>query len=63
MTTALRVMELATESYFMHDHRVLPRATCAARQGSQILLGLLITLLALPEVLIVEVFAQPLTRV
>src|SRR5919109_408296 len=45
VTEALRVMGLALEGQFTNDHRVLNRATWSARQGSRILLGLLITLL------------------
>src|SRR5258705_12927639 len=45
VTAALRVMGLATEGHFTNDHRVLNRATWSARQGSRILLGLLIALL------------------
>jgi hypothetical protein len=45
VAAALRVMELAMERHFTNDHRVLNRATWLARQGSRILLGLLITLL------------------
>ena len=44
VTAALRVMGLATEHHLTHDHRVLNRATWSARQGSQILSGVLITL-------------------
>jgi hypothetical protein len=43
VTAALRVMGLATERRFTNYHRVLNRATWSARQGSRILLGLLIT--------------------
>jgi hypothetical protein len=45
VTAALRVMGLATERRFTNYHRVLNRATWSARQGSRILLELLITLL------------------
>jgi DDE superfamily endonuclease len=45
VTAALRVMGLAAERHFTNYHRVLNRATWSARQGSRILLGLLITLL------------------
>src|SRR5919197_840561 len=45
---ALRVMGLATARHFTNDHRVLTRATWSARQGSRLLLGLLITLLVPP---------------
>src|SRR4051794_24115509 len=47
-TTALQVMGLATERCFTNDPRVLNRAVWSARQGSRLLLGLLITLLAPP---------------
>jgi hypothetical protein len=53
VTAALRVMGLATERHFTHDHRVLNRATWSARHGSQILLGVLITLLVPPGATIV----------
>ncbi len=49
VTAALRAMGLATEHRFTHDHRVLNRATWSARQGSRILLGLLVALLVPPE--------------
>jgi hypothetical protein len=45
VTAALRVMGLAMEPRFTTYHRVLNRARWSARQGSRILLGLLITLL------------------
>src|ERR687896_2544608 len=45
VTATLRVMGLAGERRFTNDHRVLNRATWSARQGSRILLGILITLL------------------
>src|SRR5262245_47638708 len=48
VTAALRVMGLATERHFTNYHRVLNRATWSARQGSRILLGVLITLLVPP---------------
>jgi DDE superfamily endonuclease len=53
VTAALRVMGSATERRFTNDHRVLNRATWSARQGSQILLGLLLTLLVPPGATIV----------
>jgi hypothetical protein len=53
VTAALRVMGLATERSFTNYHRVLNRATWSARHGSQILLGLLITLLVPPGAMIV----------
>src|ERR671923_1752706 len=48
VTAALRVMGLAAERHFTNYHRVLNRATWSARQGSQILLGLLSTFLVPP---------------
>src|SRR2546430_11723211 len=53
ITTALRLMGLSAERRFTNDHRVLNRATWSARQGSRILLGLLITLLVPPGATIV----------
>src|SRR5918992_491994 len=53
VTAALRVMGLAAERRFTNYHRVLNRATWSARQGSRILLGLLITLLVPPGATIV----------
>jgi hypothetical protein len=53
VTTALRVMGLSCERHFTNDHRVLNRATWSARQGSRILLGLLVTLLIPPGATIV----------
>src|ERR671931_1876456 len=53
VTAALHVMGLATERRFTNYHRVLNRATWSARQGSRILLGLLITLLVPPGATIV----------
>jgi hypothetical protein len=53
VTGALRVMGLALERQFANYHRVLNRATWSARQGSRILLGLLITLLVPPGATIV----------
>jgi hypothetical protein len=53
VTAVLRVMGLATERHFINDHRVLNRATWSARQGSRMLLGLLITLLVPSEATIV----------
>ena len=53
VTAALRVMGLAAERHFTNDHRVLNRATWSARQGSRILLGLLITLLVPPGATVV----------
>jgi hypothetical protein len=48
VTAALRAMGLAQERRFTSYHRVLNRATWSARQGSRILLGLLITALVPP---------------
>ncbi len=48
VTAALWVMGLATERRFANYHRVLNRATWAARQASQILLGMLISGLVPP---------------
>jgi DDE superfamily endonuclease len=53
VTAALRVMGLSGERHFTNYHRVLNRATWSALQGSQILLGLLITLLVPPGATIV----------
>jgi len=53
VTAALRVMGLAGERRFTNYHRVLNRASWAARQGSGMLLGLLITLLVPPGATIV----------
>jgi hypothetical protein len=53
VTTALRVMGLGAERHFTNYHRVLNRATWSARQGSRMLLGLLITLLVPPGATIV----------
>jgi hypothetical protein len=44
VTGALRVMGLAMERHFTNDPRVLNRAIWSARQGSRMLLGLLVTL-------------------
>src|SRR5919106_5723428 len=49
VTAALRATGLATERRFTNSHRVLNRATWSARQGSRILLSLLVTLLVPPE--------------
>jgi hypothetical protein len=43
VTATLRVMGLAAERRFTNYHRVLNRATWSARQGSRMLLGILIT--------------------
>ena len=48
VTAALGVMGLAMERHFTNYHRVLNRATWSARQGSRILLGLLLPLLVPP---------------
>jgi hypothetical protein len=53
VTGALRVMGLALERHFTNDHRVLNRATWLVRQGSRVLLGVLITLLVPPRAAIV----------
>ena len=53
VTAILRVMGLAGEHRFTNDHRVLNRALWSARQGSRMLLGLLITLLVPPGATIV----------
>jgi hypothetical protein len=53
VTTAVRVMGLSAERRFTNDHRVLNRAVWSARQGSRILVGLLITLLVPPGATIV----------
>jgi hypothetical protein len=48
VTAALRVVGLAAERHCTSYHRVLNRAMWSARQGSRILLGILITLLVPP---------------
>src|SRR5918996_4371087 len=53
VTAALRVMGLALERHFTNYHRVLNRAIWSGRQGSRILLGVLIALLAPPGATIV----------
>jgi hypothetical protein len=53
VTGALRLMGLALERQFTTYHRVLNRATWSARQGSRMLLGLLITRLVPPGATIV----------
>src|SRR5262245_48501863 len=53
VTAALRVLGLAREDHFTNYHRVLNRAMWSARQGSRILLGLLIALLVPPGATIV----------
>src|SRR6266850_1444019 len=53
VAAALRVMGLAMERHFTNYHRVPNRAIWSARQGSRILLGLLITLLVSPGTTIV----------
>jgi DDE superfamily endonuclease len=53
VTAALRVMGLATERHFTNYHRVLNRATWSARQGSRLLLGVLMPLLVPPGATIV----------
>ena len=53
VTAALRAMGLATERRFTNYHRVLNRATWSTRQGSRILLGVLVTFLVPPGATIV----------
>src|SRR5919109_2502243 len=53
VTAALRAMGLAMECRFTNYYRVLNRATWSARQGSRILLGLLLTVLVPPGATIV----------
>src|SRR5918992_3622720 len=53
VTAVLRAMGLAVERHFTNYHRVLNRATWSARQGSQILLGQLITRLVPSEAALV----------
>jgi DDE superfamily endonuclease len=53
VTAALRVMGLSCEPHFTNYHRVLNRATWSARQGSRMLLGLLMTRLVPPGATIV----------
>src|SRR5262245_14749189 len=53
VTAALRATGLAMERRFTNYHRVLNRATWSARQGSRILLSLLIAFLVPPEATIV----------
>jgi hypothetical protein len=53
VTAALRVMGLAMERHFTNYHRVLNRASWSARQGSRILLGLLLTVFVPPGATIV----------
>jgi hypothetical protein len=53
VTASLQAVGLATERHFTNYHRVLNRATWSARQGSQILLGVLITCLVPPGATIV----------
>jgi hypothetical protein len=53
VTTGLRAMGLAAERRFTNDHRVLNRATWSARQGSRMLLGVLIAFLVPPGATIV----------
>jgi hypothetical protein len=49
VTAALRATGLAAERRCTHDHRVLNRASWSARQGSWLVLRLLVTLLVPPE--------------
>jgi hypothetical protein len=53
VTAALRVMGLAMERRCTNDHRVLNRATWSARQGSRMLLELLMLVLVPPGATIV----------
>src|SRR4029453_5710810 len=53
VTSAFLIMGLALERLFTNYHRVLNRATWSARQGSRILLGLLLTILVPPGATIV----------
>ena len=62
VTAALRAMGLAAECHFTNYHRVLNRATWSARQGSRILLGVLITLLVPPGATIVLGADDPVER-
>lgn len=62
MTAALRMMGLALERHFTNDHRVLNRATWSARQGSRILLGLLLTVFVPPETTVVLGADDPMER-
>ena len=62
VTAALRVMGLALERRFTNAHRVLNRATWSARQGSRMLLGLLVTLLVPPGATIVLGADDPVER-
>jgi hypothetical protein len=48
VTATLRLMGLVAESDFTNEHQVLIRAAWSARQGSQMLLGPLITFLMPP---------------
>jgi hypothetical protein len=49
VAAALRVKGLAMDRHFTNYYRVLNRAIWSAREGSRILLGLLITLLVSPR--------------
>ena len=53
VAAALRAMGLATERHFTTDHCVLNRATWSARRGSQILLGVLLSLCVPPGATII----------
>jgi len=53
VTAALRATGLAAERRFTNYHRVLTRATWSARQGSRVLLSMLVTLVVPPEATIV----------
>jgi DDE superfamily endonuclease len=62
VTAGLRAMGLAAERHFTNDHRVLNRATWSARQGSRMLLGLLLTLRVPSETTIVLGADDPADR-
>jgi DDE superfamily endonuclease len=49
VTAASRATGLATERRFTNDHGVLNRATWSARQGSRMLLSMLVNLWVPPE--------------
>src|SRR5262249_13711650 len=53
VAAVLRIMGFGQEQRFAKDHRVLNRACWSGRQGSHILLGLLVPLLPAPWPLIV----------
>jgi hypothetical protein len=62
VTAALRAPGLAMERRFTNDPRVLNRATWSARQGSRILLNMLVALLVPPEATIVLGADDPVVR-